>query len=318
MDDTPESRSSPGAPRATELSPRAVAQVAELSGDLRCVRCGYNLRGLSIMGSCPECGTPIRATLLYAVDPKADELQPIRHPKLLATSLVIWTAGALLAAMCVWGLRIADLGDASSVASHARLLRLGAPAFLILSGLGAISLINPHPGLPRRGRIMAFLAVLLYVPLVYLTHQLQARYDPTHLAPFTNLQQPQQARIALRLAGSAFALGVLLCLRPNARVLAQRSVIMRTGGTNRQILLGLSGAFLLTMAGDALHLASLSQNEPVGGPILLAGNGLIIAGSMLITFGLISACIDTLRLRRVILDPPLTLRRMITPEVRPR
>jgi len=65
------------------------------------------------------------------------------------------------------------------------------------------------------------------------------------------------------------------------------------------------------MVGDVAHLASLGMNEPVGGPIFLAGNGLIIAGSVLMTFGLGSALIDTLRLRRIILDPPLTLRRMI-------
>ncbi len=270
------------------------------------------------MGACPECGTPIRATLLYAVDPKADELQPIRRPRLLATALVVWTAAALLAAVCVWGLRIADMGDASSIESHVLLLRTGAPAVLLLSGIAALALINPHAGLPRRGRALAALAVLLYVPLILLTHQLHARFDPVHLAPFTSLEQPQEARVVLRLATSAVALGILLCLRPNARVLSQRSVIMRTGGRNRQVLLGLGGAFLLSMVGDLLHLASLARNEPVGGPILLAGNGLIIAGSMLITFGLVSALLDTLRLRRVILDPPLTLRRMVATEARTR
>lgn len=318
MDHLPESRTPPGPHREAEPASRAQSpQLAELGGDLRCVRCGYNLRGLSIMGACPECNTPIRATLLYAVDPQADELQPIPRPRVLAGAVVLWSAGAFLAAVCVWGLRIADLGDATRFASHANLIRLGASAFLALSGIGALALIRPHPGVQRRGQAMAVLAAVLYVPLVYLTHVLHSRFDPSHLAPFANLQYPQESRTHLRLAVSVVIFAILLCLRPNARVLAQRSVIMRKGGTNRQILLGLAGAVALTMVGDLLHLASLALNEPVGGPIFLAGNGLIIAGSLLITFGLFSALIDTLRLRRVILDPPLTLRRMIATEVPP-
>lgn len=316
MDDTPESKDSPASRREDDAS-RAVAQVAELGGDLRCIRCGYNLRGLSIMGVCPECNTPIRATLLHAVDPKADELQPIPRPRLLAAALVLWSVGAFLAAVCVWGLRIADLGDVMQISGHVGLIRVGTWLFLAVSGAGAIGLIVPHRGLPSGGKIAAAIGVVLYVPLIYVTHLLHSRYDPVHLGPFANLQLAQEPRTILRLVCSAIVLCILLCLRPNARVLAQRSVIMRKGGTNRQILLGLAGAFVLTMVGDALHLASLSLNEPVGGPIFLAGNGLIIAGSLLITFGLASAVLDTLRLRRIILDPPLTLRKMIAPESRP-
>lgn len=268
------------------------------------------------MGACPECNTPIRATLLYAVDPKADELQPIRRPRVLVTGLLLWSSGAFLAAVCVWGLRIADLGDATRLGGHANLVRFGATFFLALSGLGAISLIKPHAGIRLREQALALFAVVLYLPLAYLTHALHTRYDPTHLAPFASLQHAQEPRTILRLISSAIILGILLCLRPNARVVAQRSVIMRKGGTNRQILLGLAGAVALTMVGDLLQMGSLWLNEPVGGPIFLAGNGLIIAGSLLITFGLASALLDTLKLSRIILDPPLTLRRMIAPESR--
>ena len=30
--------------------------------DLPCVRCGYNLRGLDVTGTCPECGGPVEAS----------------------------------------------------------------------------------------------------------------------------------------------------------------------------------------------------------------------------------------------------------------
>jgi len=39
-----------------EPMPAAMGQVSE---DLSCLKCGYNLRGLDFSGRCPECGTPI-------------------------------------------------------------------------------------------------------------------------------------------------------------------------------------------------------------------------------------------------------------------
>src|SRR5436190_23878239 len=67
----------------------------QLRGDLPCVACGYNLKGLSIRSVCPECGTPVRATILSVVDPHAAELTPIRLPALVALGLLFCAAGAL-------------------------------------------------------------------------------------------------------------------------------------------------------------------------------------------------------------------------------
>jgi len=50
----------------------AVARVAVLRDDLRCVACGYNLRELPVANRCPECGMEIAQTIeaVSAADPE--------------------------------------------------------------------------------------------------------------------------------------------------------------------------------------------------------------------------------------------------------
>lgn len=290
---------------------KTLAHLAELAGDLRCVRCTYNLRGLSIMSVCPECGAPVRATLLYVVDPDADELKPLIKPKWLSIAIVMWPAGALLAAACVWSLRASDFADGSVSAGRLELLRILMVFFFVVSGVGASGLIKPHEEIGRVQRRIAGLAVLGYVPLIAAMYWLHGMYDPARQPPYASMRQVDQDRVISRLVIGMIALAIVLGLRHNARLIAQRSVLLRTGRSNRQILLGLAAAIVLTMVGDVANAVAITTNEPSGGPIAMAGLGIIVAGSALMTFGIASACIDTLRLRRVILDPPLTLRQII-------
>src|SRR5690606_27754218 len=78
----PEDRAGPSSERPVGSGPVIARQ---LKGDLLCIGCGYNLRGLSIREMCPECGIPVRATILGVIDPMADELAPIPRPRLVAT-----------------------------------------------------------------------------------------------------------------------------------------------------------------------------------------------------------------------------------------
>jgi len=68
----------------------------ELQEDVACTRCGYNLRGLTREGLCPECGTPIlqsvRGDLLKFADPAwLDRLR-------FGTSLKLWNIGLMIVA----------------------------------------------------------------------------------------------------------------------------------------------------------------------------------------------------------------------------
>ncbi len=83
-------------PPAPDRGSSGVARLSrELAGDLPCIQCGYNLRGLTVKGMCPECGTSVRATLLAVVDPMAGEFRPISFPRLTAYGMLVWSHAAV-------------------------------------------------------------------------------------------------------------------------------------------------------------------------------------------------------------------------------
>ncbi|MBC8421649.1 hypothetical protein H8D99_00780 [bacterium] len=68
-------------PIADDLSNMIVALT------LQCAHCGYDLRGLSADGDCPECGEPIRLTIIETIDPASRRLTPILNPRIVGNSI---------------------------------------------------------------------------------------------------------------------------------------------------------------------------------------------------------------------------------------
>ncbi len=155
---------------------------ADLGGDLPCIQCNYNLRGLSISGECPECATAVRATLLAVVDPMASEFRPIAHPTLMALAMVVWPVAMLASVLAALGGTLLSErtgvlipGDALAPWGWARLL----PAILAaVSGLAACALIKPHSGIPLKDRRLAALGVLAYAPAIAFFVWMQGIGDP--------------------------------------------------------------------------------------------------------------------------------------------
>ncbi len=59
----------------------------QIALDLPCARCGYELRELMADGDCPECGEPIRLTIIEVIDPASKRLTPIHKPKVVGNSI---------------------------------------------------------------------------------------------------------------------------------------------------------------------------------------------------------------------------------------
>lgn len=290
----------PDAPPERFSEARLLAR--DLTGDLACVRCGYNLRGLSVRSTCPECDLPVRTTILVIVDPKAEELTPLSTPAMTAWGVIAWVGGALLAALCVALIRgdeaLSRLAVAGPRLPVGRLVWTGI-AGLCVSALASAVLVRPHARAPVRHGTLVVLGMLLYIPLVWIFWAIHARLDTAFPLPYTGVSMHASERTALRLCFGAVAVMIILAQRPSARALAARSHVFRTGQIDRQSLMGLVAALSVAAAGDAMGLlmASGLLTGELLHPVRIA---LVALGSFLITVGLFAAFVDAVRLRRVL------------------
>lgn len=275
----------------------------ELTGDLRCARCQYNLRGLSIRARCPECGMSIRGTILAKVDPHATELQPIYFPRLTAFGLLVWPLAGIVAALCLWCVRASELGGRPAPAWVAD----GAVLFTLLSGLGAIALIKPHAQIAADGIARAAVGVLLYLPLALAFHIVINRMDTIAPTPFAAIGQLSTERSAVRLVCDLLMMIIIACLRPNARLFVHRSMLLRSGRVDRQTMLAMVGALAVIAVGDLAHLFGA---QAVGGIEQIAqvlGTVLIAVGSMFLTIGMFGVLVDIFRILPAVLSAPVSL-----------
>lgn len=292
--------------RVPSAAPPEVAR--KLIGNMPCVVCGYNLKTLSVRHVCPECGTPVRATVLAVVDPYASVLQPIRFPRATAVGIVVWSCAALCAALLTWGQRFIDVfavwtgenGGSGALAFTATVL-------IVVSAAGATALIRPHKRIAIWKSLAATISVALCGVHAALYWKLHGIYDPLHTRPFVEAVDGQEIRTWLRLGGSAVLAAAIMGLRPNARELAARSLVLRMGRADRQTMLAMVAALGLAMIGDVVTMIARSASGSASALLEPLGTVLIAVGSMLFTAGLVGVMVDCLRIASVIVRPSRTM-----------
>lgn len=263
---------------------------------------------------CPECGTAIRATILYKVDPKAEEFMPLPRPVLLAWSLALWSFGGLIAAGACWSLRVADLIAAMSpLTLQLTLAPFIAAGAVALSGLGTLALVRPTAGTPLKHSLAAAASALAYVPLGWSMWRLLVVHDALHAPPYFETD-PSAARSILRLIAGASLIVIIMGLRPVARELVKRSMVMRTGRVDRQTMYVMAATVAVAMAGDACRLFASTDPDGDLAPLALLGTVVIAVASGMFTLGLIGAAIDCWRIRRAILIPSPSLKQVLSPQ----
>lgn len=125
-------------------------------------------------------------------------------------------------------------------------------------------------------------------------------HDAAEPTPYLRATDPSRDRLVLRIAMAASLAAALLCVRPNLRLLAARSVVVREGRVNRQSILAVIGAVLVGAAGDVVMLVLHGQTGTVGDLARVVHVSLAALGAVLLTSGVFNLLRDTLRLRPVL------------------
>ncbi len=282
---------------------------AELSGDLICAQCGYNLRGLSIRASCPECGFAVGATIQLVVDPHAETLRPVRWPRVTAGLLLIWAGGAMVAMLLVVLMRGQDLVATISgrVVDHG-VLPMAATMALALSAFGTIALVRPMADLSWKRTGLAAVGVLAAAFAVFCFYSVMSidRVMPNPFASTPPRGSPRpMASVGVMLAGVLW----LLSVRVSYRALLTRSLAMRTGRVDRQRLTPLIAALLVAASGEALMVVYQRLDGPDVLPFVAVA--VIGIGSLLLAVGLANLTVDVVRLRPALIARAKSMREIL-------
>ena len=303
----------PGAARGGEARASGPEIALQLKGRLPCFRCGYDLGGLSIREVCPECGTPIRATLLVVVDPHARELQPLRRAWLVVAGLLAWSIGGLAAAIVGWWVWAAPfVGEVAERTLSAGWVKVAGAGCSVVCGVGAIALVRPHARIPRAQVVGAAAGVVGTFVLAAVSYWIWTRYPVRVVADIA----PEAESSLLRLAECGVLALVIVLLRPNARMLEARSLLLRSGRVDRQTMYAMAAAVGVVAAGHVVNLAALWLSGKVLDSALIAGTVLVAVGWMLVTIGLVGVLLDIVRLCPVLLEPSPTLGSLLAGERR--
>ncbi len=279
-----------------------------LLGKLPCVTCGYDLQGLSVLAVCPECGSAVRATILAVVDPLADELRPILRPQLVAIGLVAWAALGLVAAL-IAGL---STGAAQLIGSGTHPWMIDHAPHVVavlcwLAGGASLCFVHPHKGVGATNVLLSVLGAVCYAPLGWVMLHLNLLSVNLAAQGARDLWRPSPDRTEYRFAACSLVVIIILCLRPNARVLVARSLALRTGRVDRQTLLAVAASAGIVVLGDMLGFFAGEGR----GVVRTAGAVLMFMGGGLLLLGLAGALVDAVRIAAAVLAPSPSLRQVM-------
>ena len=288
-----------------------------LAGPLPCVVCRYDLRGISIRGLCPECGTAIRATILARVDPRAAELTPIRYPWLVALGLVVWVGGMLLAVLACWFAALVQIivnwSTPTPMPGFQEQWGLLVALLIWTAGLGALCICRPHRLIPRWMTACILLGAALHVPMGILALKLGTiASHATGGWQVDTFWEPAPDRTLHRWSAWVLGLLIIVLIRPVARALVARSLAIRTGRVDRQTMVAIAAAVAVVFLGDGLGLASVGSGMPYTG-MGTAGAAMVLIGSILLTLGLLGGLVDAVRIARSVITPGPSLDAVLTP-----
>ncbi|MFN7019825.1 MAG: hypothetical protein ACK4WH_00680 [Phycisphaerales bacterium] len=267
---------------------------------------------MSIRGVCPECGAAVKAAILAIADPDSRILQPIRLPRLVAAGTIGWIAGALGAAIVCWLPHLVDLIELAGVRVVLPPVLWASGLFcVLLSGLSAAVFIRPHARIPLWQSVAAGLAVLMYIPLWSLLGQHLIDHDLVIADPVVSYWKPVWHDSLEVVWICVLIAAIFVLIRPNARLLVARSLLLRTGRVDRQTLRAMAVSAVVIALGQVVGNASVNATGPLGAIGMTLGVVLMAMGAGLLTIGLLGSLADAVRIARAIIRPTRTVKQII-------
>lgn len=289
-------------------SPAGVDIASELSGALPCVVCKYNLQGASVLGVCSECGTPVRATILAIVDPKAAELRPVPFPLVTAIGVLLWVLGAAVAMTLCWPMiagALAGLWADDSILVPPLWLPTWVMVALIASAIGSTALWRPHRGVTWPMTLGSVLSTGVIVGVAIGARYHMHMIRPSSVRAISDLWIDPESQVVPRVS-LALGVGLVLMLsRPVLRLLVARCLAIRTGRVDRQTVSAMVAAMAASVIGDGLGLAGALWGGAGAMKDTMQSIGFVmmLGGLALFSLGLIGACVDAVRIARALLAP---------------
>ena len=290
----------PTPPIATQLSGMVV------NSSLSCARCGYDLKSLEANGNCPECGEPIRLTIIDVVDPAARRLPPIDRPRVVGNALVGVAITLMLSVLCA---AIVLVSNAQTILPiPVSFLTLNDPVWIcISSALALLSVIQliPLMSLCKRGVIQGCRLGIILTGIGLLSWAVLMGASRWILLGSMNSGVVIFALFDTMLP--AVALGTTFTgLRRLVPRLGQRSREFRLAQGSRQRMNDLLAALVVVVIGRTCIAVSHPDSN-----LSTLGMIVMVLSISLIVIGLVYLVRNTLWIRSSLCSPPPTLQELL-------
>jgi hypothetical protein len=274
-----------------------------------CARCGYELRELIADGDCPECGEPIRLTIIEVVDPTSRRLVPIQNPKAVGNSIIgvvfFFFFAAILAVLAF----LSRAPESLPIPDFIHLFPTS--GFVWLSAIaGLASLLNLIPMIRmcrqsvligcRAGIVFTFFGLCLWS----LSMALIAIFlldNPSHSSAVTMLFDTCLPVVASGLVFSGF--------RRLVPRLGQRSRAFRQAQGSRQRMNDLLAALVVIIVGRTLIVVSTTDSN-----LSLLGLIVMVMSLSLVVIGLGYLLRNTAWIRNALISPAPALLDLLRPK----
>ncbi len=275
-----------------------------IAAELNCGRCGYNLRGLSPLGVCPECGTDIWLTIVRTVDPAASRLPRLTNPKMVAWSILWIMSCAFFAALLLAFGPVRDnvqMAAARVLAIPNELLALAASGLIASAIIGVVMLAPPR----GKEKSSAILQRLWLLGIGLLAWAVATYWWSFLLAGVPTAMENMLARLAMCASWGVALFGLDGILK----VIGQRSRAYRTAKGGRQsakaMIAAAGAAGIGTLAQGLARLDVLSSRAETYGTVL------VWTSTLMLLIGLAYMLINTLWIFHALRKPPPPLHTLL-------